>query len=86
MLLWDEYQKSGDQKALDTLLAYNVQDTITLENLIVTAYNLKIRETPFYDSLLIKDSITPANPYRVDIGIVDRIKNSSGYWQSGQWY
>ena len=86
VLLWDEYQKTGDQKVLDTLLAYNVQDTVTLENLMVTAYNMKLRETPFYDNLLIEDSITPANPYRVDIGIVDRIKNSSGYWQTGQWY
>ena len=29
VLLWDDYQKTGDPKALDTLLAYNVQDTIT---------------------------------------------------------
>ena len=35
VLLWDEYQRTGDQKALDTLLAYNVQDTINLENLMV---------------------------------------------------
>jgi uncharacterized protein YprB with RNaseH-like and TPR domain len=86
VLLWDEYQKRGDQNALDTLLAYNVQDTVTLENLMVTAYNLKRRETPFYEKLLIEDSIALANPYRVDIGIVDRIKNSSRYWQTGQWY
>ena len=37
VLLWDEFLKTGDQKALDTLLAYNVQDSITLENLMVTA-------------------------------------------------
>jgi len=37
VLLWNEYQKTGDRKALDTLLAYNVQDTVTLENLMVTA-------------------------------------------------
>jgi hypothetical protein len=85
VLLWDEYLKTGHQKVLDTLLAYNVQDTITLENLIVTAYNMKLKQTPFFDNLLIDES-TPANPYRVDIGIVDRIKNSSGYWQTGQWY
>jgi hypothetical protein len=86
VLLWDEYQRTGDQRALDTLLAYNVQDTVTLENLMVTAYNMKLRETPFYDNLLIGNSITPTNPYGVDIGIIDRIKNSSGYWQAGHWY
>jgi len=46
VLLWNEYRKSGSQKALDTLLAYNVQDTVNLESLMVTAYNLKIKETP----------------------------------------
>jgi hypothetical protein len=29
-----------NRQVLETLLAYNVQDTITLENLMVTAYNL----------------------------------------------
>jgi len=86
VLLWDEYQKSGDQKVLDTLLAYNVQDTVTLENLMVTAYNLKLRETPFYDNLLIENSITPANPFRADIATIDKIKNSSQFWATGQCY
>jgi len=86
VLLWDEYQKSGDQKALDTLLAYNVQDTITLEKLMITAYNMKLRETPFYDNLMVEDSITQANPFRADLATIDRIKSSSGYWQTGQWY
>ena len=86
VLLWDEYQKSGDQKVLDTLLAYNVQDTVTLENLMVIAYNMKLRETPFYDNLLIEDSITPANPFRVDLATIDRIRSGSQFWASGQWY
>ena len=86
VLLWDEYQKSGDQKALDTLLAYNVQDTVTLENLMLTAYNLKLRQTPFYDNLLIEESAPPANSFSADLATIDRIKSSSQYWSSGQWY
>jgi uncharacterized protein YprB with RNaseH-like and TPR domain len=86
VLLWDEYQKNGDRKALDTLLAYNVQDTITLENLMAKAYNLKLRETPFYDKLLIQESRPPANPLRADLATIDRIKSSSQFWASGQWY
>jgi uncharacterized protein YprB with RNaseH-like and TPR domain len=85
VLLWDEYQRTGDQKALDTLLAYNVQDTVTLENLMVTAYNMKLKQTPFYEKLLITDSPPPVNPHRVDLGTVDRIKTSPQYWHS-QWY
>ena len=79
-------KRTGDQKALDTLLAYNVQDTITLENLMVTAYNMKLRETPFYDNLLIEESTPPVNPFRADLATIDRIKSSSQYWTSGQWY
>jgi len=86
VLLWDEYQKSGNQKALDTLLSYNVQDTVTLENLMVTTYNMKLRDTPFYDNLLIEDSITPSNPFRADLATIDRIKSSSQLWASNQWY
>jgi hypothetical protein len=86
VLLWNEFQRTGDQKALDTLLAYNVQDTVTLENLMVTAYNRKLQQTPFYENLLIAASAPPANPYRVDLATVDRIKTSPQYWQSQEWY
>ena len=86
VLLWEEYQRTGDQKALDTLLAYNIQDTINLENLLVTAYNLKLKDTPFCETHLIADSPQPANPFRADLATVERIKNSPQYWGSGQWY
>jgi len=75
VLLWDEFLKTGDQKALDTLLAYNVQDTITLENLMVTAYNMKLKDTPFYETHLIEESTPPVNPLSADLATVDRIKN-----------
>ena len=86
VLLWDEYRKTGDQKVLETLLAYNVQDTINLENLMVTAYNLKLRDTPFYEDLLIEESPAPVNPYSIDLTTVEKIKKSPQYWQSQQWY
>ena len=71
---------------LDTLLAYNIQDTINLENLMVTAYNMKLKGTPFYEKFLIADPPPPVNPFNVDLETVDRIQNSSQYWQSRQWY
>jgi len=86
VILWDEYQRTGDQKTLDTLLAYNVQDTVTLENLMVTAYNMKLKGTPYYDTHLIEDSPPPVNPYNADLATIDRIKSGSQYWASGQWY
>ncbi len=86
VLLWAEYQRTGDQKALETLLSYNIQDTINLENLMVTAYNLKLKDTPFYETHLIPDSPPPVNPYSVDLETVDGIKNSPQYWQSLNYY
>ena len=86
LLLWDEYQKNGDQKTFDTLLAYNVQDTITLENPMRAAYNLKLKQTPFYDNLLIEESTSPVNPLSADLATVDRIKSRSQFLTSGQWY
>ena len=86
VLLWDEYQKNGNPNALATLLAYNVQDTITLENLIVTAYNMKLKETPFYHNLMIEESASPVNPFSADLAMIDRIKSGAQYWNSGQWY
>ena len=86
VLLWDEYQKTGDRKVLDTLLAYNIQDTVNLENLMVMAYNMKLRQTPFYETHLIEEPMLPVNPFRADLVMVDKIKNSSRYWQSQQWY
>ena len=79
VLLWDEYQRTGDQKALDTLLAYNIQDTVTLENLMVTAYNMKLGQTPFYETHLIEAPISTVNPYSADLATVDRIKNGFIY-------
>jgi uncharacterized protein YprB with RNaseH-like and TPR domain len=75
VLLWDEFVKTENLQTLETLLAYNVQDTISLENLMVTAYNLKIKETPFYKDLLIEASRPPANPFRADLATKDRITN-----------
>jgi uncharacterized protein YprB with RNaseH-like and TPR domain len=74
VLLWDEFVKAGKRQVLETLLAYNVQDAVTLENLMVTAYNLKLNETPFYNNLLIEASAPPANPFRADPATIDRIK------------
>jgi len=53
---------------------------------MVSAYNPKLKDTPFYEKVLIGDSLAPANPFKADLGTVDRIKYSSQSWQSGEWY
>jgi len=73
VLLWHDYQKNGNRKALDALLAYNIQDTITLENLMVIAYNLKIEDTPFYEKQL-AEPVLPEIPFEVDLKTVERVR------------
>jgi len=50
VLLWDDYTRNGNERALETLLAYNVEDVVNLETLMVGAYNQKLKGTPFLAS------------------------------------
>ena len=75
VLLWHDYKRTGNQKALETLLAYNIQDVLTLENLMVITYNMKINDTPFYGNQL-PDPVLPAIPFEVDMETVERIRTS----------
>ena len=72
--LWQEYRK-GNDKALETLLAYNLADAVNLETLMVLAYNEKLRNTPFADDM-IDLPVRPAIPYRADRKIVKKLKSA----------
>lgn len=78
VLLWHDYKRTGNQKALETLLAYNIQDVLTLENLMVIAYNMKFKDTPFYRNQL-PAPVLPEIPFDVDMETVDRIKMGMGF-------
>ncbi|MBP8933320.1 MAG: ribonuclease H-like domain-containing protein [Candidatus Atribacteria bacterium] len=46
VLLWQKYLE-GCTEALETLIAYNVEDTVNLEKLMVYFYNFKVSELSF---------------------------------------
>lgn len=75
--LWDRYKRKRDLKALESLLAYNVQDTINLERLLVTAYNMEIKSTPFAADNHVPDAVLPENPFRVDLRTVAEVKGNA---------
>jgi uncharacterized protein YprB with RNaseH-like and TPR domain len=75
--LWDRYKRKGDLKALESLLAYNLQDTINLEHLMVTAYNMKAGETPFAAARRLPKAVLPENPFRVDVRTVEEVQLNS---------
>ena len=49
VILWHDYKRTGNKKSLETLIEYNSLDARNLETLMVMAYNLKLKGTPFYE-------------------------------------
>lgn len=79
VLLWHEFKRKNNQRALETLLAYNATDVVNLEALIVKAYNLKLRETPFYNSHQIDAPNLPAIPFKADSDTIQRLKRNTTF-------
>jgi uncharacterized protein YprB with RNaseH-like and TPR domain len=76
VLLWHEYRQRNHRAALETLLAYNVQDAVNLEVLMVHAFNRKLAEledVPFVADYRLPLPVAPANPFRADEATVQRV-------------
>lgn len=73
VLLWSHYMRTADRRALETLIAYNILDAVNLESLMVTAYNLKLLETPFYEELRLPVPEPPDNPFEADEDMIAAI-------------
>jgi len=74
VVLWRDYVRNGNGKALETLLAYNTLDVVDLEVLMVLAYNMKIRETPFSGELELPIPECPQNPFSADVETMRRLR------------
>ena len=74
VLLWNEYEMNGDDRALETLLAYNVLDSVNLENLMIKGYNLHIERFSQHDLDPIAEKAAPLNPFRAHREVVDGIR------------
>ena len=74
VLLWREYERCNNQAALETLLAYNVEDTVNLERLMVEAYNRNISATPFREAFMLPYPEPPQLLFQPDPEIVAALK------------
>ncbi len=74
VLLWHQYIQNNDERALETLLAYNIEDTVNLERLAIEGYNRNVLSTPFAEKLVLPFPVTPANPFTADYDCIERIK------------
>lgn len=72
--LWHRHERYNDEKALETLLAYNIEDTVNLERLLVEAWNRNVVPTPFVDTLLLPCPTPPPLIYQPDPECVASIK------------
>jgi len=68
------FQARKNEAALETLLAYNVTDTVNLETLMFTAYNMKLKETPFLKTHQLAVPAPPQNPFTPDMKTIYRIR------------
>ncbi|HUT23069.1 MAG TPA: ribonuclease H-like domain-containing protein [Sumerlaeia bacterium] len=74
VLLWFDYLRNRNERALETLLAYNTLDAVNLELLMVFAYNEKIKGTPFAESHRLAAPASPDLPFRPDAETIARLK------------
>jgi uncharacterized protein len=74
VLLWYDFLQNRNRKALETLLAYNIEDTVNLETLMVLAYNMKLRGTPFFRTHQLPEPARPELPFEADRKTIDNIK------------
>lgn len=84
VVLWKAYLRNGDERALETLLAYNLQDAINLESLMVTAFNLGIERTAFHCGSSLPVPETPENPLNVDRPTISRYRGEVDFIRSLQ--
>jgi uncharacterized protein YprB with RNaseH-like and TPR domain len=76
VLLWHDYQRRRNPRALETLLAYNVQDAVNLETLMVLAFNRKLAAlagVPFAAGYRLDMPAVPVNPFAADAATVQRL-------------
>lgn len=78
VLLWKDYMYSGNEGALETLLAYNMQDSVNLEALLVHVCNKNLQSTPFYKELRLRAETPPTPRFRAHDSAVKRVLRRSG--------
>jgi hypothetical protein len=64
VLLWNLFRRTGDERVLETLLAYNAEDVLTLEPLMYHAYNRHLAGTPFSQAVALSVPPVAPNPFR----------------------
>lgn len=79
VLLWNDYYYNGNEKALNTLLAYNIEDVVNLEKLMVMAYNLNVSQLNALNMKPLPDPVDPLIPIYPDRNTIRQIRKRYHY-------
>lgn len=74
VVMWNRYRQTGDRRYLETLLAYNVADTINMEPLLVKACRMRRVSLPEGARFPLPLAGSPANPHTPDPGVVEEMR------------
>jgi uncharacterized protein YprB with RNaseH-like and TPR domain len=86
VLLWRDFRRRQDPRSLETLLAYNIQDAVNLETLMVHSFNRKLgglTSAPFAAGYRLPPPAIPANPLRADPDTVQRVLRDNPWFLPG---
>ena len=75
VLLWDDFRRRKSPKSLETLLAYNIEDAVNLERLMIMAFNQKISRLEHVSVDRLPEPFEPLLPFAPDMATIDRIKH-----------
>lgn len=85
VILWREYENTGDEAVLETLLAYNAADVIGLETLLVRALNEALLATPFAHLYSLPVPDPGDNPHAPDASVLRRLAGRYLGGRHGGW-
>lgn len=71
--LWQEYKRNRNEKALETLLAYNCADVVNLEYLLIYVFNKNLEVTPFNHQKIVQNSMAVDIPFKANKQLLDRL-------------
>ena len=73
VIMWEQYKKTKDRRYLETLLAYNVADTINMEPLLVQACHIRKKALPEGVAFLLPEAGAPINPHIPDHRVIEEM-------------
>jgi len=76
VLLWREWERTGDPRVLETLLAYNAADVLSLEVLLAHALDELLLATPFAAGLTLPIPPMAENPFTPDPAVVALVRGA----------